>query len=162
MGKTKAKDPKDRPLTDKQKAFVAMYTDPDADTFLNATATAKKLVRNPDSPAVGEYGYRWRHKPQVENAIQERLEANGFGMESRLQALAQIGNGVAKTEKEIVTKSGEVVTIEVRPSIRERLQAIDLANKVDGTYSQQKIDVQTAIDESADLRKRILRDVTNT
>jgi hypothetical protein len=44
--------------------------------------------------------------------------------------------------------------------MRERLQAVEIANKVDGTYNQQKLDLELARDEAADLRRRILKAVS--
>jgi hypothetical protein len=161
----KAREGTKTALTDRQKMFIAAYTNPEADTYLNATASARAVVDG--SPESLEkhahiYGYRMKHHPKVENEIQRILHDSNFGMERRLQVLAEIGNGEAVVEKEVVTKAGEIVTIEVRPSLRERLQAVDLANKVDGTYSQQKIDMELARDEAAKLHKRIIKDVTGT
>lgn len=156
---------KKKALTDKQRMFIAAYTNPEEDTYLNASKTAKKVCTG-DPEKIEKhanlYGYRMRHHPKVQNAIQEILEGSQFGMERRLQVLAEIGNGTSTIEKEVVTKHGEVVTIQVRPSMRERLQAVDLANKVDGTYTQQKIDMEVAKDEAAKLHNKILKDVTGT
>jgi phage terminase small subunit len=160
-----ATDGRKKALTDKQRMFIAHYTNPEADTYLNATETAKKVCTgDPENieKHANLYGYRIKHHPKVQNAIQEILEGSSFGMERRLQVLAEIGNGTSITEKEVVTKHGEVVTIQVRPSMRERLQAVDLANKVDGTYTQQKIDMEVAKDEAAKLHNKILRDVTGS
>lgn len=156
---------KNAALTEKQRMFISAYTNPEAPTYLNATESAKKVCTG-DPEKVEKhaniYGYRIKHHPKVQNAIQEILDNSQFGMERRLQVLAEIGNGTSVTEKEVVTKHGEIVTIQVRPSMRERLQAVDLANKVDGTYSQQKLDMDIARDEAAKLHNKILKDVTDT
>lgn len=157
---TKTKD--ENGLTPKQQVFVAAYTNPGTETFMNGAKSAGVA-----SPMLSDryralVAYRWKNKPAVQNAIQEQLENQGFGMDRRLQVLAEIGNGVARTTRETVTKTGQVVEVEVRPSIKERLQAIDLANKIDGTYSQQKIDIEVARDEAAKLHKKIIKDVTGS
>lgn len=153
------KDPREQPLTDMQKAFVNLYTNPESPGFCNATEATRIL--SPDSKFPNQAGMIMRKKPHVDNAIKQRLEEHGFGQDSRLKTLSDIGNGILRYQQEFATKHG-IVALEVRPSIRERLAAIELANKMDGTYSQQKLDADIARDEAAQLRRKILRDVTGS
>ncbi len=152
--------PQKKKLTDKQRRFVGEYLDPESPGYLNASQAYQQAFPNTPKEYAHKYAHIMRHRPAVQNVIQETLERHGFGIDRRLQALAEIGNGVALSEKEVVTKSGQIVTISVRPSMRERLQAVEIANKVDGTYNQQKLDLELARDEAADLRRRILKAVS--
>lgn len=147
-----------RPLTQKQKAFVAAYTNPEGDGYMNASRAAAKVSPHSKNPAL--MGYKFAHKPHVQREIQARLEAQGFGLEGRIETLARIGRGEISVDKEVVTKNGQIITIQERPSMKERIHAIEVANKMDGTYVQQQLDADIARDEAAELRKRILREVT--
>jgi len=147
-------------LTGKERVFVSAYTNPESPGFLNATQSV--MIASPQSKITSARarGYDITHRPAVKNAIERALDANGFGIDERLNVLARIGNGAISVEKEVVTKSGNVLSINVRPSLKERLNAIELANKMEGMYEQQKLDSDLARDEAAELRRRILKEVS--
>lgn len=158
-------DPKDkpyrqRPLTPKERMFVNAFTDPTSPSFMHQTKAA--LNADPDAKQPAASGMRWAHRPIVASEIRKILAEQGFSVDNRIHILSEIGRGSLMTEKEVVTKSGQVVTINVRPSVKERLNAIELANKFDGTYAQQQLDMDLAREEAADLRRRLLKDVTGT
>lgn len=144
-------------LTHKRQVFVNAYTDPTSDTFLSNQKSALKAAPNTKYPR--QLGYLMKNTPVVASEIRRLLDEQGFAIDNRLHLLSEIGRGELVTEKEIVTKNGQVVTINVRPSVSERLNAIELANKLDGTYAQQQLDMDLAKEEAAELRRRLLREV---
>lgn len=156
----KENNPANKPLTKKQEVFVAAYTNPQSKGYLNQTESARIVTPGAKPEYAAMRGHAMMRHENVQNAVKRRLEDQGFGLDGRLKTLAEIGKGEMLVDKEVVTKNGQVVVIQVKPSVKERLNAIEVANKMDGTYAQQQLDMDIARDEAAALRKRILRDVT--
>lgn len=159
---TKPNTPKDKKLSPKQKAFVEAYTDPEGGTFLNGVQSY--LRSHPDAKynSALVQAHTDLQKPHIRNAVDQELSKYGFGKSDRLEIVAQIGRGELTYEQEQIDKYGNIRTVQVRPSITERLKAIDQANKMDGTYAEIRVAEDVAKDEARALEKKLLRDVTKS
>lgn len=129
------------------RAIVAdAYTDPDRvnengkHTLHNKTQSylagypnaSYETARGPGQKKVFE-------DPLVQNRIRQNLEDAGFGQKERGNILAQIGRGELTREVQRIDKEGKVVTITVEPTNTERIKAIEVANRMDGTNDEARI-----------------------
>lgn len=155
-------DLRKRKLNPRQKAVIMYYTSPDSPTYGNMVGSYGQVFK-------GHTGHESLRKsarafglhPHIQKAIHHVLEENGFGIENRIQTLAEIGSGRAVMTKEEVTKDGEVVVITVKPTFGERMKAVEIANKVDGTYAKVEAAREIAVDEHKRLQNKLVQELAD-
>jgi hypothetical protein len=124
-----------RSLSARHELFVVYYSDPGSDTFGCARRSYMRIYRcTPRSADTN--AWRLLSYDGVRAAVKERLERNSVGLEHRIAALAEVLEGGKDTRKEYDV-AGTLVrtTVSDRPA-SDRLKAIDILNKLDGSYDQ--------------------------
>jgi len=167
-GKTKrwyeyrAVDGRQRKLSPQAIQIIKNYVDPESPTYGNARRSYE-MVRpeHTNEASMVRCSQTFMANPNVKNAIEHLLEENGFGIQQRIKTLADIGTGRAVMEKEEVTKDGEVVVVQVQPTFSERMKAVEIANKVDGTYAKLEAAREIAVDEHKRLQHKLVSDLAN-
>lgn len=131
-------------LNPRQRAFVTAYASRDSDSFANQTKSALSVsptIRPSSAPITG---HRLRYNVKVQTAVAALLEEAGFALPERITRLQSI----ADTETQVVTHknaAGEVVQTTTAPvPMAARLKAIDIANKLDGSYAKAEAAVDIA------------------
>lgn len=151
-----------RELTLKQRRAILNYVDPESATYSSWLGSFKEAYGMESSPEVIAVEARvMKRKKHIQGAIETLLEDNGFGIGERVRVLADIGKGTATYTKEELSREGEVVELEVKPSFGERLKAVELANKVDGTYAKVEAAKELAMDEHRALRNKLVKDLAD-
>jgi hypothetical protein len=99
----------------------------------------------------------------VQSYIEELLSGAGLSQQVRTGILADIARGQTVTRKRItqLDKHGDVIGTQeiesdVAPSVR--LKAVDMANKLDGSYAKVDSAVRLAEREYTEAQKRLLRE----
>lgn len=119
-------------MTMKQKLVAEEYANPESQCFLNATASYMKVNKCKIESARAA-GSMTINTPKVKNYVAQLLEDAGFGLSKRTNQLREIGSGMATRIEKRVLADGEIISYEVTPTFAERLKAIEIANKIDGT-----------------------------
>jgi hypothetical protein len=102
-------------------------------------------------------------KVGVQTYIEELLSGAGLSQQVRTGILADLARGQVVTTKRITQrdKHGDVISTQeiesdVAPSVR--LKAVDMANKLDGSYAKVDSAVRLAEREYTEAQKRLLRE----
>lgn len=140
-------------VTMQQELVARKYTDPESETFLNATESYVQVSGNENRHSAHGIASRMMSSPAVKNRVAMLLEEQGFGLNLRAEKLRNIGLGAAKRIEKKVLQDGEIVSYEVTPSFGEMLRAIEIANKIDGTQDMGR--------NYADHQKKELEDLEN-
>ena len=149
-------------LTPKEAEFVIRYaTDPD--TAGNKTESALAVYNNATRVGAYQHAYETLGKPHIRTYLQEILERSNFGVEVRSTLLSDIATGKTRTRSTQTQRdgSGNVTAVsetETEAPLGVRLKAIDLANKLEGRYTQADATVRVAEREYNALRSKLLRD----
>ena len=135
-GKLKGKE-----LTTRQEAFVAAYIDTESSTFGNGTQAYLKAHPGAKSTTANTESSRALANPKIQSAIDQALAKAGITIADRASALAEAIKGQATKEAKTyhVVEGERVLTSVVEAPAytgRDKLQAIDLVNRMDGTYER--------------------------
>ena len=149
-------------LTEKQAEFAIRYaTDPE--TAGNKTASGLAVYNTTVHEHARQLAWDALRKPHVRTYLQELLERVDFGVEVRSTLLSDIATGKTRTRSTQTQRdgSGNVTAVsetETEAPLGVRLKAIDLANKLEGRYTQADATVRVAEREYNVLRSKLLRD----
>ena len=131
-------------LTAKQEAFVKGIIDgmSQADAYRQAYPNQKASDKT-----IHENASRLMANPKVLARVEElrkqMMNPTIMSAQERLEYLTRVVQGI-ETEKKVEWDDGKAVTCEEPASIKTRLQAIDLMNKMQGEYVQKVVaDVDT-------------------
>ena len=136
------------------KALVA-YADPDSPTFGNKQRSYQASYRKAESGngATVSMG-RLLESAKVKPALSAVLEENSVDPLRRVRRLSQVVWSDTPEEEHILNADGEVVRTLQRPiPTRDRLKAIDLLNKLDGSYAE----AEQAVSVQAEAAKQLIR-----
>lgn len=152
-------------LSPKQRAFVHNYIDPDSDTYSNGTQSYKKVYNSHSDNGAAASATQLLNKPKIQSYIEEIMEQKNIGIQDRIAALAEITKGGQKETviESVNPETGKVkskTVIKSQIANSDRLKAIDIANKMDGTYSKADSLNKIAEKEFEGFRKHLFRNVT--
>ena len=131
-------------MTLKQQGFINAYTDVENGlTYSNATQSVKEVYGYTDDNSAAVTGNRLLSNTKVISEIEQHIKDLNMGSKVRLQALNEVlqGNHTQTTTTTTQDKDGNEYTSKTlkSPTARDRLQAIDLLSKIDGTYDKNKV-----------------------
>lgn len=146
-------------LSDRQRAYIAAYTNPSAPTYLNSTssyhASHPAVTRNSARSMAVQYA----HNPLVRSEIESILNAQGATPEHSARRLAEIIDGTAQSESVQVDKDGNVLSRTIaKPRIADVVKSIDLRFKIAGHYARQNAAAAAQADIAKEEYSRLLRD----
>jgi len=155
---TQADKPKYRRLKPKQIAFIESYTNPDSDTYSNASKSVEKAYGYSNGSARA-FGSKLLTNNNVQAAVEARMAQYGAGLDVRLSKIADIIVGRHRTEGEITHLDADGhITHTQRTALAPRpidvLKAADMIAKLDGTYNQQRLVRDIASKEYARLARK--------
>jgi hypothetical protein len=145
--------------------FIEYYLDPDSPSYGNASLSYKRVHTSckPTTAMVNS----WRIKTRYIGYIQDLLALSETGIEVRLGVLSRILSGTYERVVKTYTYdkagkrrlSGETVST---PTLADTIKAIDILNKLDGTYTKQDIAAKAVSHELRDLAKQAIERNTKT
>jgi len=135
-GKLKGKE-----LSTREKAFVSAYINTESPTFGNGTRSMLKAHPGIKETTAGTLANRTLKRDKIQSAIDQALAKAGITIADRASALAEAIKGQATKEAKTyhVIEGERVLTSVVEAPAytgRDKLQAIDLVNRMDGTYER--------------------------
>lgn len=130
-------------MTPKQQAFINYYTNiNNPKTFGNATQSTIKAYNNNNHNYAKVQGSRLIANDNIKSEIDRVLKELNLDSKVRLKAIKEVILANYKQETETIStdKAGNTYTAKTykTPSARERLQAVDLIEKISGTYDKNK------------------------
>lgn len=139
----------DKPLKPREEEFVARYADPRSESYSDAKASAKASGFG-NTPGSQEHaGWRLTKNPRVRNRIAQVIDTMHASPEARAAVLRDVLRGETREERVIEVRDADGELAQTRTeskttSVKDRLQAIHILNRMDGTYSQADavVDVQ--------------------
>ena len=148
-----------KPLKPREQAFVKAYADPASATFGNATQSYLQAYKGVAYDTARTEGCNHLTKPYIAQSVIEVINNAGLGVEVRADSLKRIishrdiGRVVSRVKRNQEDGTVETVT-ESGPSHVATLKAIEVLNRMDGTYERGRVAADVARDEYRDLRKR--------
>ena len=143
-------DSNGKQLSPKQAIFARVFSDPESPHFMNASKAMQIASPNLSPETARSMAQEYLAKPHVANRIVEVLNRANLGVEVRAEKLADIishraiGKVVSRTHNE----DGSAVTETTHsPSWGQVLRAIDVTNRLDGSYQAATRTVDLAADE---------------
>lgn len=137
-------------LSPKQAIFARVFSDPESPNFLNLTRSMKEVNPRLSDDTAHTMAREYLGKPLVANSIVERLNKANLGIEVRAEKLKDIisHRGIGKVVSHTRQLDDETVTeTQHNPSWGQVLRAIDVTNKLDGSYQAANRTVDLAADE---------------
>ena len=123
----------------KQRVFALALTNPDNPCFGNQTRSAHKAYGYQDQAAAVK-GSKLVRNTKVKVAISLLLERNGIGLRDRVATLASAARGELTSETIYRDRDGNIMKRVVTGL--DPLRAIDIVNRMDGTYQRAEKYVQ--------------------
>ena len=151
-----------RKLTLKQETFAKAYTTIGTKTFGNGRQSALLAYNAKNPETAGAIATETLSKPYVRSYIGQLLDEMDLGVEVRSRVVREVILGTqTPTITETTHPDGSITTTKVtRPvSATARLKAVDLLNRMDGTYSRAGVEGEVARQEYAELRSRVIRQI---
>jgi len=148
-----------KPLKPREIAFVQGYANPASTTFGNATQSYASCHPNASIETARREGWETLTRPHIAQSVIETINNAGLGVEVRADSIRRIishkdiGRVVSRVKRNEEDGTVETVT-ESGPSHVATLKAIEVLNKMDGTYERGRVAADVARDEYRDLRKR--------
>lgn len=152
-------DPRLKPLSPRERVFAMAYGFPGSTTFGNALQSYKVVSPAATDEVAGVGGVRMLNRDRVAMSVADIINSSGLGVEVRADSLKRIishrdiGRVVSRVKRNEEDGTVETVT-ESGPSHVATLKAIEVLNKMDGTYERGRVAADVARDEYRDLRKR--------
>ena len=145
-------------LTLKQQSFIDNYTDPENGiTYGNATQSYLKAHSGITYDTAKQEGHRNLTKPYIKNEIERIIDEIGLGSKVRMQAINSIitNNHHTTTTTTTHDKDGnEYTSTTVKtPTARELITAVDLVERITGTYDKNKVKADVMSSELKQLIK---------
>ena len=144
-------------LTLKQQGFINAYTDPgNGLTFGNKTQSYMEGYKTDNKGVASVEGSRLLDNPRVKSELDRIIDDMNMGSKVRMQTINEVmtGSYMQATHTTTTDKDGNEYhsSTSKGPTSRDRLQAIDLLSKIDGTYDKNKVKADVM---SADLKSLI-------
>ena len=144
-------------LTLKQQGFINAYTDSsNGITYGNRTQAVKEVYGYTDDNTAAVMGSKLVSNGKIKSKLDTIIEESNLGAKVRINTIAEIvhGNYLQTTTTTSTDKDGNEYhsSTSKGPTSRDRLQAIDLLSKIDGTYDKNKVKADVM---SADLKSLI-------
>ena len=142
-----------------ERDILLCYYDKYSDTYGNKTKSVLKADPSKSYTQASQYGCELLRKPKIKAAITDLLTTQKTSLMVRLKTLGDILGGDHRTQTQYQDKSGDIVqTITTTPSARDKIQAADQLNKIDGTYLKQETRYSVMRKEWGAIAKSMLRD----
>ena len=135
-------------MTLKQRDFINNYTDINTNTYGNGTQSVKQAYNYSDDNSAAVTANRLLSNTKVKSEVERIIHELDLGPKVRLMAVKKIIEGSDKQKTTTITtkldskgkKTGETykaVTTKA-PTASDKIKAIDLLGKIDGTYDKNK------------------------
>ena len=146
------------------KQFINFYTDIDnKETFLNATQSYLNVYGNRSRHSASVQASKLMSRRDLRSEIDRIIQELDLGEKVRLKAIKDVLTGVytQETVTEAEDKDGNKYksVVSKTPSARERLHAVDLLSKIDGTYDKNKAKADVMSAELKSLIKQHRKDM---
>ena len=135
--------------------FIRNFTNPESETFSNGKLSYMKAYPNANEETAVRVSGLIRRDPQYKNIIQQMFDYYQFGQEDRASMAADIGKGIASYTETVIDAKGNEHTVTRYPNFNERWKAMDMANKMDGSYAKAQADIDLQKEEA----KKVMRQV---
>jgi hypothetical protein len=163
----KGKDGRTTNVSPARQQFIRNLTNPESETFSNGKLSYMKAYPNANEETALRASGLIRRDPQMKSIIQQMFDYYHFGQEDRASMAADIGKGIATYTETIVDAKGHEHTVTKYPTFNDRLRAMDMANKMDGSYARAQAETDLAKEEAKKLMRQVekeleekMRDVT--
>ena len=124
-------------LNPRQRAAVEGYTDPLSTTYANGAQSYEAAYppqKNENAAAVGMS--RLLSSAKGSSAVSQLMEKYSVGSERRIEKLQSILSAPTHQDTQVLNKDGEVVrTLRAPVPKTDQLRAIDMLNRLDGSYA---------------------------
>lgn len=124
-----------RSLTMNQKAFAQAYATPGSDTFGKGKASMLKVNPSMLAKSAEARASALLHKPSVMSEVDRLFEKYSIGKEQRAALIHTIMSTNSVRTIQYDGDGNPVSSVET-PNHKAQLQAVDLANRMDGTYAK--------------------------
>lgn len=154
----------DRKLTDRQKHFIAAYTDHSAKTFKNATQSYMDSHPTASYETAKTQGSKALAAPHIRQSIDEILEESEAGYKVRLRHLVDLSLGRIQIHTLTTNPDGSTTTVarDIPPS--DRIKALKLLSDLTGETEQARVQAEIMSESqrklAKDMFKRAMRSVT--
>ena len=141
--------------------FVVEITDPDSPNFGNALGSAVSGM-DVTYETAHKQSYKLMRQDRIRNEIERILEERGMGKGHRSSILIELITQEMSRNTERFNSEGELVeVVKSSPTFSDIIKAVDLLNRMDGTYTQQKSVSDQERDEHRLLLKQIMMEARN-
>jgi len=135
--------------------FVVEITDPDSPNFGNALGSAVSSM-DVTYETAHKQSYKLLRQDRIRNEIERILEERGMGKEHRSSILIELITQKMTRKTERYNAEGELVeVVKSGPTFSDIIKAVDLLNRMDGTYSEQK----KVFDKERDVHRALIKEV---
>jgi hypothetical protein len=138
--------------------FVVEITDPESPNFGKALGSAESSM-NVTYNTAHKQSYKLMRQDRIRNEIERILEERGMGKEHRSSVLIELITQKMSRTTERFNAEGEVVeVVKSGPTFSDIIKAVDLLNRMDGTYTDQKKSSDKERDEHRILLKEVMKE----
>lgn len=135
--------------------FVVEITDPDSPNFGNALGSAVSAM-DVTYETAHKQSYKLMRQDRIRNEIERILEERGMGKEHRSSVLIELITQKMSRKTERYNEEGRLVeTVKSGPTFSDIIKAVDLLNRMDGTYTDQK----KVSDQERDVHRVLIKEV---
>lgn len=152
-------------MTLKQRDFIANYTNIDnPKTYSNATQSVKQSYGYSDDNSAAVMGNHLLSNSKVIDSIEQNIIDLGMESKVRLKAINEVINGTHRQETvtETTDKDGNTYTSKTlkAPRASDLVKAVDLIEKITGTYDKNKAKADVVSADLKDIMRRHRRELT--
>lgn len=158
-------------LKPQEKNFLMYYLDPESESYGKRGPSYFRAYPDCSKRSCYQAAYVLMKREKIMKILRAMMDIAGIGLTDRVRLIADIAHG--RTEQEVIYKKmvgkgenkKEVVTGKkvIKPSAKDRLTAIHIANQVDGIYrftDLETIKASKEIDSWAKICEETMRNVT--
>jgi hypothetical protein len=152
-------DPRLKPLKPQQRIFAMAFGLPGSTTFGHGMKSYQEAYPGTSDEVAKVQASKLLTDTNVSRSVAEIINSAGLGVEVRADSLKRIishrdiGRVVSRVKRNEEEGTIETIT-ESGPSHVATLKAIEVLNKMDGTYERGRVAADVARDEYRELRKR--------
>jgi hypothetical protein len=138
--------------------FVVEITDPASPNFGKALGSAESAM-NVTYNTAHKQSYKLMRQDRIRNEIERILEERGMGKEHRSSILIELITQKMSRTTERFNAEGELVeVVKSGPTFSDIIKAVDLLNRMDGTYTDQKKSSDKERDEHRIILKEVMKE----
>lgn len=135
--------------------FVVEITDPESPNFGNALGSAVSAM-DVTYETAHKQSYKLMRQDRIRNEIERILEERGMGKEHRSSVLIELITQKMTRKTERYNAEGELVeVVKSGPTFSDIIKAVDILNRMDGTYTDQK----KVSDQERDIHRVLMKEV---